>query len=63
MAMEILLIEDNPGDVRLLEEAFRELGADVRLQLLRMVLKELTLSMMRTASKRVRAQKRPKCRI
>jgi CheY-like chemotaxis protein len=33
MAMEILLIEDNPGDVRLLEEAFRELGADVRLQI------------------------------
>src|SRR3954471_24583182 len=33
MAMEILLIEDNPGDVRLLEEAFRELRADVRLQI------------------------------
>jgi chemotaxis family two-component system response regulator Rcp1 len=31
--MEILLIEDNPGDVRLLEEAFRELRADVRLQI------------------------------
>jgi hypothetical protein len=33
MAVEILLIEDNPGDVRLLEEAFRELRADVRLQI------------------------------
>jgi two-component system, chemotaxis family, response regulator Rcp1 len=30
--LEVLLIEDNPGDVRLLEEAFRELGADIRMQ-------------------------------
>ena len=30
--VEVLLIEDNPGDVRLLEEAFRELKADIRMQ-------------------------------
>ena len=30
--IEILLIEDNPGDVRLAEEAFREAQADVRLR-------------------------------
>jgi chemotaxis family two-component system response regulator Rcp1 len=30
--LEVLLIEDNPGDVRLLEEAFRELQADIHLQ-------------------------------
>jgi len=30
--LEVLLIEDNPGDVRLLEEAFRELGADIHMQ-------------------------------
>lgn len=30
--IEILLIEDNPGDVRLLEEAFRDAAVDVRLQ-------------------------------
>jgi two-component system, chemotaxis family, response regulator Rcp1 len=30
--LELLLIEDNPGDVRLLEEAFRELGADIHMQ-------------------------------
>lgn len=29
--IQILLIEDNPGDVRLLQEAFRELKADVHL--------------------------------
>ena len=29
--VEVLLIEDNPGDVRLLEEAFRELHADIRM--------------------------------
>lgn len=28
----ILLIEDNPGDVRLTQEAFRETGADIDLQ-------------------------------
>ncbi len=28
----ILLIEDNPGDVRLTKEAFRETGADIDLQ-------------------------------
>lgn len=28
----MLIIEDNPGDVRLLEEAFRELRADVNIQ-------------------------------
>ena len=33
--VDILLIEDNPGDVRLLEEAFRELQADIRIQVAR----------------------------
>jgi CheY-like chemotaxis protein len=33
--VDILLIEDNPGDVRLLEEAFRELQADVRMHVAR----------------------------
>lgn len=33
--IDILVIEDNPGDVRLLEEAFRELQADVRMQVAR----------------------------
>jgi two-component system, chemotaxis family, response regulator Rcp1 len=28
---ELLIVEDNPGDVRLLEEVFRELQADVHL--------------------------------
>jgi CheY-like chemotaxis protein len=31
-AVEVLLIEDNPGDVRLLQEAFRELQANIHLQ-------------------------------
>lgn len=31
-AIEVLLIEDNPGDVRLLKEAFRELNANVHMQ-------------------------------
>ena len=30
--LQLLIIEDNPGDVRLLEEAFRELRADVDIQ-------------------------------
>jgi len=30
--IDVLLIEDNPGDVRLLQEAFRELRADIRLR-------------------------------
>jgi two-component system, chemotaxis family, response regulator Rcp1 len=30
--LELLIVEDNPGDVRLLEEAFRELRADVNIQ-------------------------------
>jgi two-component system, chemotaxis family, response regulator Rcp1 len=30
--IQVLLIEDNPGDVRLLEEAFRELRADIHMQ-------------------------------
>lgn len=30
--VEVVLIEDNPGDVRLLEEAFRELQANIRIQ-------------------------------
>jgi CheY-like chemotaxis protein len=29
--IQLLIIEDNPGDVRLLEEAFRELRADVHI--------------------------------
>lgn len=33
--VEILLIEDNPGDVRLLEEAFRELDANIHMQVAR----------------------------
>jgi two-component system response regulator len=33
--IDILVIEDNPGDVRLLEEAFRELQADVRMHVAR----------------------------
>jgi CheY-like chemotaxis protein len=32
---ELLIIEDNPGDVRLLEEVFRELAADVHLSVAR----------------------------
>ncbi len=31
-SLKVLVIEDNPGDVRLLEEAFRELGANVAMQ-------------------------------
>lgn len=33
--IQLLIIEDNPGDVRLLEEAFRELRADVNIQVAR----------------------------
>src|SRR5947209_7500998 len=33
--IELLVIEDNPGDVRLLEEAFSELKSNVRLQVAR----------------------------
>jgi CheY-like chemotaxis protein len=33
--VEVLVIEDNPGDVRLLEEAFGELNSNVRLQVAR----------------------------
>jgi len=33
--VELLVIEDNPGDVRLLEEAFSELKSNVRLQVAR----------------------------
>src|SRR5438270_13942933 len=33
--VEILLIEDNPGDVRLLEEAFRELDANIHMRVAR----------------------------
>lgn len=32
---ELLIIEDNPGDVRLLEEAFRELEANIHIQIAR----------------------------
>ena len=31
MTLEILLIEDNPGDVRLAQEAFRNVNEDVHL--------------------------------
>lgn len=30
-SIKLLIVEDNPGDVRLLEEAFHELKADVRI--------------------------------
>ncbi len=30
--LELLIIEDNPGDVRLIEEAFQELGANVNIR-------------------------------
>jgi CheY-like chemotaxis protein len=33
--IDVLVIEDNPGDVRLLEEAFRELGANVSMHVAR----------------------------
>ena len=33
--VEVLVIEDSPGDVRLLEEAFSELNSNVRLQVAR----------------------------
>ena len=33
--IEVLLIEDNPGDVRLLQEAFRELHANIHLRVAR----------------------------
>ncbi len=33
--VEVLIIEDNPGDVRLLEEAFTELEVDVHIQVAR----------------------------
>ncbi|WP_339104212.1 response regulator [Haloterrigena salinisoli] len=32
-AIEILLVEDNPGDVRLIEEAFKEIDIEVALQI------------------------------
>ncbi|MEY7847639.1 response regulator [Natrarchaeobius sp. A-rgal3] len=31
-SIEILLVEDNPGDVRLTQEAFKELSTDVRIR-------------------------------
>src|SRR5579875_2627009 len=31
-ALRLLIIEDNPGDVRLLEEAFQELGANINIR-------------------------------
>ncbi len=34
-AIKVLLIEDNPGDVRLLEEAFKELNANILIQVAR----------------------------
>ena len=33
--LDVLVIEDNPGDVRLLEEAFRELNANVSMHVAR----------------------------
>jgi two-component system, chemotaxis family, response regulator Rcp1 len=33
--VEVLIIEDNPGDVRLLEEAFHEMQADVHINVAR----------------------------
>lgn len=34
-ALELLIIEDNPGDIRLLEEAFQELGARIHTRVAR----------------------------
>jgi two-component system, chemotaxis family, response regulator Rcp1 len=34
-AIEILLVEDNPGDIRLLKEAFKECYFDARLNIVR----------------------------
>lgn len=34
-AIKVLLIEDNPGDVRLLQEAFKELDANILIQVAR----------------------------
>jgi CheY-like chemotaxis protein len=31
MSIEVLLVEDSPGDVRLTEQAFREAGSDINL--------------------------------
>jgi chemotaxis family two-component system response regulator Rcp1 len=33
MPIDILMVEDNPGDVRLMQECFRDAGAPVRLHL------------------------------
>lgn len=33
MNMEVLLVEDSPGDIRLTKEAFREADKDIHLQL------------------------------
>lgn len=33
--LELLIIEDNPGDVRLLEEAFQELNANINIRVAR----------------------------
>jgi len=33
--LELLIIEDNPGDIRLLEEAFEELHANIHIQVAR----------------------------
>jgi two-component system, chemotaxis family, response regulator Rcp1 len=35
LPLEILLVEDNLGDIRLLEEAFKEAGTDLRLHVVR----------------------------
>jgi chemotaxis family two-component system response regulator Rcp1 len=32
MAQEVLLVEDNPGDVRLIQEAFRDVDRSIHLQ-------------------------------
>jgi chemotaxis family two-component system response regulator Rcp1 len=33
MALEVLLVEDNPGDVRLIQEAFRDTDRSIHLQI------------------------------
>jgi len=33
--LELLIIEDNPGDIRLLEEVFQEIGANVNIRIAR----------------------------
>lgn len=51
-AVKILLIEDNPGDVRLLEEAFKELDANILIQVARDGAEGLDMVFQRTVPQR-----------